>query len=84
VSTKELQNAQRRMRENESIVALVRAKLTQRAASYHYALERLVIATPTTQAVDVERAVNHLQALIARYRGPAPTWMREQNLATVR
>jgi hypothetical protein len=43
-----------------------------------------VIATPSTQAVDVERAVNNLQALIARYRGPAPTWMREQNLATVR
>ena len=84
VSKAELKNAQQRMRENESVVALVRAKLTQRAASYHYALERLVIATPTPQAVDVERAVNHLQALIARYRGPAPTWMREPNLATVR
>jgi hypothetical protein len=84
VPPKELQNAQRRMRENASIVALVRVKLTQRAASYHYALGRLVIATPSTQAVDVERAVNHLQALIARYRGPAPTWMREQNLVTVR
>jgi hypothetical protein len=84
VPPKELQNAQQRMRENESIVALVRAKLTQRAASYHYALERLVIATPSTQAVDVERAVNHMQGLIARYRGPAPTWMREQNLVTVR
>jgi hypothetical protein len=84
VSKAELKNAQQRTRENESIVALVRAKLTQRAASYHYALERLVIATPSTQAVDVERAVNHLQGLITRYRGPAPTWMREQNLATVR
>jgi len=84
VSKAELKNAQQRMRENESIVALVRAKLTQRAASYHYALERLVIATPSTQAVDVERAVNHLQGLITRYRGTAPTWMREQNLATVR
>ena len=84
VSKAELKNAQQRMRENESIVALVRAKLTQRAASYHYALERLVIATPSTQAVNVEHAVNHLQAMIARYRGPAPTWMREQNLATVR
>jgi len=84
VSKAELKNAQQRMRENESIVALVRAKLTQRAASYHYALERLVIATPSTQAVDVERAVNHLQGLITRYRGTAPTWMREQNLVTVR
>ncbi|HSP50703.1 MAG TPA: hypothetical protein VLN61_11095 [Pseudolabrys sp.] len=31
-----------------------------------------------------ERAANHMQGLIARYCGPAPTWMREQNLATVR
>src|SRR5450756_1525092 len=84
LSPTERKNAERRMRENAAIAALTREKLTQRAASYHYALERLVIATPSPQAVDIERAVNHLQALIARYRGPAPTWMREQNLATVR
>jgi hypothetical protein len=84
LSPAERKNAERRMRENESIVALVRAKLTQRAASYHFALERLIITTPSTQAVEVERAINHLQALIARYRGPAPTWVREQNLVTVR
>ncbi|HZL40330.1 MAG TPA: hypothetical protein VFC45_08620 [Pseudolabrys sp.] len=80
----ELQNAQRRMRENQSIIALVHAKLTQRAASYHFALERLVIETPSALAVDVERASTQMQAMIERYRGPAPTWVREQNLVTVR
>jgi hypothetical protein len=84
VSLSELKNAQQRMRENKSIVALVHAKLTQRAASCHYALERLVIATPSALAVDVERAVTQMQGMIERYRGPAPTWVREQNLATVR
>ena len=84
LSPTERKNAERRMRENAAIAALTREKLTQREASYRYALERLVIQTPSPQAVDIERAVNHMQALIARYHGPAPTWMREQNLATVR
>ena len=74
----------RRMRENASIVTLVRAKLTQRAGSYRFALERMVIMTPSPQAVEVERAINQMQALIARYRSPAPPWVREQNLVTVR
>ena len=72
------------MRENASIVTLVRERLLQRESSYRYALERLVIATPAPQAVQIERAVNQLQAEIARYRSPAPSWEREQNLATVR
>lgn len=84
ISPAERKNAERRMRENAAIVALTREKLAQRESSYRFAIERLVIATPSTQAVDVERAINRLQAMIERYRGPAPTWMREQNLATVR
>ena len=84
LSPAERNNAELRMRENASIVALVREKLAQRASSYRFALERLVITTPSGQAVDVERAINEMQALIARYRHPAPTWVREQNLATVR
>jgi hypothetical protein len=81
---KELQNAQWRMRENQSIVALVQAKLVERAASYHYALERLVIAAPSPLAVDVERAITQMQGVIERYRSPALTWVSEQNLATAR
>jgi hypothetical protein len=84
LSPTERKNAERRMRENASIVVLVREKLTQREASYRFALERLVIQTPSGQAADVERSINQLQAQIARYRGPAPTWVREQNLVMVR
>ena len=84
LSPAELENAEQRMRENESIVTLVRANLMQRAASYRFALERLVVTVPSPQAVDIERAINRLQVEIERYRNPAPTWMREQNLVTVR
>ena len=62
----------------------MREKLSQRVASYRFALERLVIATPSAQAVEVERAINQLRATIARYRHLTPSWVREQNLATVR
>lgn len=84
LSPAERGNAERRMRENASIVTLVRAKLTQRAASYRFALERMVIMTPSPQAIEGERVINQMLALIARYRSPAPPWVREQNLVTVR
>jgi hypothetical protein len=84
ISPTELTNARLRMHENESIVALVRAKLTERESSYRFALERLVIKTPSQQAVEVEHAIDQMQAEIERYRHPAPTWVSEQNLATVR
>jgi hypothetical protein len=84
LSPTERRNAERRIRENASIVSLVRAKLAQRISSYRFALDRLVITTPSPQAAAVERALNQLQAQIAHYRRPAPTWVREQNLATVR
>ena len=84
LSPAERKNAELRMRENAAIVALTREKLAQREASYRYALERLVIETPSPQAADVERSINQLQGQIARYRVPAPTWVREHNLVTAR
>ena len=84
LSPDERKNALRRINENAAIVAWVRESLARRVASYRYALERLVIATPSAQAVDVERAINQLQAAIARYRHPVPTWKREQSLASAR
>lgn len=85
LSPKERDNAVRRMRENSSLVTMVQSKLAQRVASYRYALERLVIASPSAQAVDVERSINQMQAQIAYYRThPAPTWAREQSLAANR
>jgi hypothetical protein len=76
-------NAVRRIRENRSIVALVKAKLAQRVSAYRFALERLVVITPSRQAVEAEQALNQMQATMARYRGRgAPTWVREQSLAS--
>jgi hypothetical protein len=85
VSPKERDNALRRIRENASLVSLVQLKLSQRVSAYRFALERLVITTPSVQSVDVERSANQLQSQIVYYRThPAPTWVREQSLAAAR
>jgi len=82
LSPRERDMALRRNRTNAAIVSLVRTRLNQRVASYHFALERLVLMTPTAQAAQVELALNKLQAEIARYRYPAPSWGRERSLAS--
>jgi hypothetical protein len=85
IHPKERENALRRIRENASLVSLVRTKLAQRVTAYRFALERLVVMTPSAQAVEVERSINQLQAQIAYYRThSAPTWVREQSLAAAR
>jgi hypothetical protein len=84
LSAFERDHALRRIRENAAIVALVRDKLARRMVSYRFALERLVVITPSQQAVDCEQALRHLAGLVARYRYPAPTWTREQSLASAR
>lgn len=72
----------RRVDENARIVAMVRTSLMQRASAYRFALERLVIASPSVLAVDAERAVNRLQVEIERYgTSLPPTWTREPSLA---
>ncbi len=81
----ERDNALRRIHENASLVSLVRTTLAQRVSGYRFALERLVVMTPSPQAVDVERSLNQLQVQIARYRTrSAPTWVREKSLASAR
>jgi hypothetical protein len=85
LSPKERENALQRIRENAALVSQVQTKLTQRVSAYRYALERLVIMTPSAQAVDVERSINQLQVQINYYRtNAAPKWVREQSLAAVR
>ncbi len=75
-------NVFRRIEENARIVGMVRTSLSGRVAAYRFALERLVIAVPSPQAVEVERALNRLKAEVARYRSNLPpTWQREQSLA---
>jgi len=75
-------NAVRRIHENEHVIAIVRISLANRVASYRFALERLVITTPMTQAVEVERLINQLQSVIERYKVLPPTWKREPSLAS--
>jgi hypothetical protein len=83
LSKKEHENAVRRMRENAHVIAIVQQNLADRVASYHFALERLVIITPSPQAIEAERSITLLQNHIVRYQQyPAPTWAREPSLAS--
>jgi hypothetical protein len=60
-------NAVARNRENAEIIAWVCQALKDRAASYRYALERLVIAVPSPAAAEADRAVELLKTRIAHY-----------------
>ncbi len=82
LSRREEANALRRVRENAHVVEIVRWSLEDRVLAYQYVLERLVITTPMTQAVDVERLLNQLKSQIARYNELPPTWRREPSLAS--
>jgi hypothetical protein len=82
LNKKEHLDAVRRMRENAHVVAIVQQSLADRVASYQFALERLVIITPSQQAIEAERSITLLQNQIARYQHPAPTWRREPSLAS--
>lgn len=75
-------NAARRIEENARIVTVVRMSLSGRAAAYRFALERLVVSAPSSQAVEAEHALNRLKAQIAHYRTKLPpSWHRETSLA---
>jgi len=84
LSKGELANALRRIRENVHVVDIVHISLANRVASYRFALEHLVIMTPSVQAVEAERLLNQLQGQIARYDVLPPTWVREPSLASAR
>jgi hypothetical protein len=73
--------ARRRMNENAAIVAQVRGSLARRIASYKFALERLIIMSPSAQAAQVELMINQLRDTIARYQNGAPLYRAESSLA---
>ena len=75
-------NALRRMDENGAVLSLVRWSLKQRVEGYRFALERLVVYTPSPYAGECEQALNQLQASIARYRNPVPAWTNEHSLGS--
>lgn len=58
-------NARRRIAENAIIVAWVHHSLSERTAGYRYALERVVVETPSPQAVQAERSLTYLRQQIA-------------------
>jgi hypothetical protein len=58
-------NAQARIGENSLTIAWVQHSLTERCASYRFALEHLVVAEPEAVAADVDRMLTHLQQQIA-------------------
>jgi hypothetical protein len=58
-------NAQARIAENTLIVAWVQQSLADRAASYQAALERLLVATPSPMAVEVERSLTLMRQRLA-------------------
>jgi len=73
--------ARRRMNENAAIIAQVQGSLDLRVASYRFALERLIIISPSSQAAQVELMINQLKDTAARYRNGAPTFAAEGSLA---
>jgi hypothetical protein len=65
LSGPEIANAKARVAENFLVIAWVQQSLTERAASYRFALERLIVAVPSPAAVEVERSLGFLQSRIA-------------------
>ncbi len=74
LSPEELADARRRMAENKLVIGWVHRSLTDRAAAYRFAMERLIISTPSTMAVEAERQWTLLKTRIgqARLVPPAP------------
>jgi hypothetical protein len=65
LSGPEIANAKARISENFLVVARVQQALIDRAASYRFALERLIVAVPSPFAVDVERSLMLLRSRTA-------------------
>ena len=67
LTREERDNTVQRMRENEGIIRWTQTSLRERAASYQFALERLVIAAPSPMAVETERTLALFQQRLAAY-----------------
>jgi hypothetical protein len=70
LSEAEVNNALGRNNENTAIIEWVCRSLKQRAGSYRYALERLVIIVPSPNAAEGDRSLALLESRIATYCGP--------------
>jgi hypothetical protein len=65
LTPREYNSAVTRNAENALVIAWVQCSLSQRAAGYQYALEHLVVSTPSSASVDVERSITLMQTRIA-------------------
>jgi hypothetical protein len=74
LSPEEVFDARRRIAENRLVIGWVFRSLNDRAAAYHFAMERLVIHVPQQYAVEVERQWTLLKTKIAllNIAPPAP------------
>jgi hypothetical protein len=72
LSKAEANNAISRNNENTAIVEWVCRSLKERATSYRYALQRLVISTPSSNALEAERSLTLLQSRTDGYCPDAP------------
>ncbi len=68
LTPEERANALARVAENRCVVQWVYRSLLERASSYRFALERLVIAEPSSTAAETERILIQLQMRIAENR----------------
>ena len=69
VKPREGANAVIRIKENALIVAWVCQALKERVVSYRFALERLVVAVPASEAAEADRAIGLLATRIDQYCG---------------
>jgi hypothetical protein len=65
LSPAERNNALARIGENSLTIAWVHHSLTERCASYHFALDHLVVAEPDPAAAEADRVLTQLQQQIA-------------------
>jgi hypothetical protein len=70
LTAEEERNAVARNRENALIVSWVCRSLNARVEGFQYALERLVIATPSPAALDAERSLTLLRSHVAGCYAP--------------
>lgn len=67
VKPREGANAVIRIKENAAIVAWVCVAMKERIVSYRFALERLVIAVPSADAAEADRAITYLATQLGQY-----------------
>jgi hypothetical protein len=85
LSAPERDEALRRINENRAIIGWVIDSLNRRIESYQFALGRLVVMTPSQQAVETEHALTHLKDAVTYYsQNPAPSWGEGKSLASSR